>query len=251
MQNHSPVEIIAEEAGLILGRVEREATLMVKALVADIQRRDTEIELRMVRLEQAAAERLASLQNGQDGKDGEQGPPGQDGPPGLPGPPGEAIQGPPGDPGRDGEPGLHGKDGLPGEPGKDGLHGKDGEPGRDGLSGQDGLPGKDGLPGRDADPNEIAALLVGQVEQAVAKAMPAPLEIPSAPPEVTERVTKALSFLAMPIPAYGRAASETVARIPEVHVNIANHIPRKGVERTSVTKRGDKGEILELQRVEE
>jgi hypothetical protein len=68
MQNHSPVEIIAEEAGLILGRVEREATLTVKALAADIQRRDTELELRMVRLEQAAAERLASLQNGQDGK---------------------------------------------------------------------------------------------------------------------------------------------------------------------------------------
>lgn len=215
MQNHSPVEIIAEEAGFILGRVEREATLTVKALAADIQRRDTELELRMVRLEQAATERLASLQ---DGKDGEQGPPGQDGAPGLPGPPGEAIQGIPGDPGRDGEPGL---------------------------------PGKGGEPGRGADLNEIAALLVGQVEQAVAKAMPLPPEIPSAPPEVAERVTKALTFLAMPIPVFGHVAPESVVRTPDVFVNIANHIPRKGVERTSVTKRGDKGEILELQRVEE
>ena len=93
----SPVEIIAEEAGAILGRVEREATLTVKALTSDIERRDAERELRMVRMEQTLSERLRTLQDGRDGKDGEMGLPGENGAVGPPGPPGEAIQGPPGE----------------------------------------------------------------------------------------------------------------------------------------------------------
>jgi hypothetical protein len=93
----SPVEIIAEEAGLILGRVEREAGLSVRALVSDIERRDAERELRIVRVEQAITERLRTLQDGRDGKDGEMGLPGENGAVGPPGPPGEAIQGPAGE----------------------------------------------------------------------------------------------------------------------------------------------------------
>lgn len=93
----SPVEIIAEEAGLILGRVEREATLTVKALTSDIERRDAERELRLVRMEQTVTERLRTLQDGRDGKDGETGLPGENGAAGPPGAPGEAIQGPPGE----------------------------------------------------------------------------------------------------------------------------------------------------------
>ena len=93
----SPVEIIAEEAGAILGRVEREAGLRITAAVSDIQRRDAELELRMVRMEQTLTERLRTLQDGRDGKDGEMGLPGENGAVGPPGPPGEAIQGPPGE----------------------------------------------------------------------------------------------------------------------------------------------------------
>ena len=52
---------------MILGRVEREATLTVKALTSDIERRDAERELRMVRMEQALTERLRTLQDGRDG----------------------------------------------------------------------------------------------------------------------------------------------------------------------------------------
>ena len=76
----SPIDIIAEEAGAILGRVEREARLQgtalaadMRALTSDLPRREVELDLRMARLEQAAAERLAGLR---DGRDGEPGPPG-------------------------------------------------------------------------------------------------------------------------------------------------------------------------------
>ena len=96
----SPIDVIAEEAGAILGRVEREARLQgtalaadMRALTSDLQRREVELDLRMARLEQAAAERLAGLK---DGRDGELAARGQKAPPGLQGPPGEAIQGPPG-----------------------------------------------------------------------------------------------------------------------------------------------------------
>ena len=77
--------------------VERDATLMVKALISDTERRDAERELRIVRGEQAITERLRTLQDGRDGKDGEKGLPGENGAVGPPGPPGEAIQGPPGE----------------------------------------------------------------------------------------------------------------------------------------------------------
>jgi len=98
MPDLSPTEIIIlEEAGSVLGRVERDATLMVKALISDTERRDAERELRIVRGEQAITERLRTLQDGRDGKDGEMGLPGAEGAVGPPGPPGEAIQGPPGE----------------------------------------------------------------------------------------------------------------------------------------------------------
>ena len=98
MSDLSPAEVIfLEEAGLILGRVEREAGLRMTAAVADIQRRDAELELRLVRMEQTVTERLRTLQDGRDGKDGEMGLPGENGAVGPPGPPGEAIQGPPGE----------------------------------------------------------------------------------------------------------------------------------------------------------
>ena len=78
-------------------RVERELELKAAALVSDIERRDAERELRMVRMEQSLTERLRTLQDGRDGKDGEKGLPGENGAVGPPGPPGEAIQGPPGE----------------------------------------------------------------------------------------------------------------------------------------------------------
>ena len=101
MSDLSPTEVILlEEAGSVFGRLEREATLIGRALISDVERRAAEMELRMVRMEQAVAERLGKLQDGRDGKDGVDGRDGADGAVGPPGPPGEAIQGPPGADGR-------------------------------------------------------------------------------------------------------------------------------------------------------
>jgi hypothetical protein len=124
----SPVEVIAEEAGSILGRVEREAGLRITTLearidatIARLEQRDAERE---ARIDRAVTERLASLQNGKDGRDGADGALGPEGPPGPRGVPGEAIQGPPG---IQGPPAEKGADGLPGAPGERGPEGPPGK----------------------------------------------------------------------------------------------------------------------------
>lgn len=99
MPDISPFEVLAEELGSVAGRIEREVNLRVAAAVADLERRDAEREVRMLRLEQAMQERIAALHDGRDGR------------PGEPGPPGEA--------GRDGAPGERGERGQPGERGQD------------------------------------------------------------------------------------------------------------------------------------
>jgi hypothetical protein len=96
----SPFDVLAEELGSVAGRVEREAGLRLTAALADLHRHEAEREVRLVRIEQAVAERLAGLQDGRDGKDGQDGLPGTNGAVGPPGAPGEAIQGPPGADGR-------------------------------------------------------------------------------------------------------------------------------------------------------
>lgn len=85
----SPFEILADELGAVAGRIERESSLRVAAVVSDLERRDAERELRLVKIEQGVAERLAALRDGKDGKDGEPGPAGRDGADGEPGEGGE------------------------------------------------------------------------------------------------------------------------------------------------------------------
>lgn len=169
MTDPSPYEILAQEMGAVAGRIEREATLRLTAALTDLEKRDLQRELRLVQLEQFLRERAVEVR---DGKDGQDGAPGPEGPPGPPGERGESIQG---------------EAGPPGPPGEKGA---------------DGAPGRDGVDGKDADPKEIAALLVPEVERAVTASMPPAPEIPPAPSDIAERVTKAFEFLAMPMPVH-------------------------------------------------
>lgn len=139
----TPLDVLADELAGIANDVERAVTDRVNALVADAQRKLSEIETRfmerrfaLVEFEREVMERVeARLASVRDGKDGEQGPPGVDG-----------RDGEPGTPGRDG---IDGRDGEAGSPGRDGIDGRDGEPGRDGIDGKDGEQGEQGPPGRD------------------------------------------------------------------------------------------------------
>lgn len=71
----------------------REATLATRE--AELAAREAERETRLVRMEQAIAEKLAALKDGRDGEPGPAGPPGENGAPG--------------EPGRDGSPGQDGR----------------------------------------------------------------------------------------------------------------------------------------------
>lgn len=93
-------------------------------------------------LERRLADRLATLKDGEPGRDG--------------------VDGRDGENGRDGRDGIDGRDGEVGKDGRDGADGTDGEPGRDGTNGRDG---SDGEPGKDADPDQIAALVRSTVEE--------------------------------------------------------------------------------------
>jgi hypothetical protein len=81
----TPFDILADELGAVAGRVEREASLRLTATLADLDKRDAERELRLVRLEQTAAERLAALRDGKDGAPGKDGRDGENGADGAPG----------------------------------------------------------------------------------------------------------------------------------------------------------------------
>jgi len=90
----SPLEIIAQEMGAIVGRAEREMRLELRAALAEME----------LRIERA----ITGVQNGPPGADG---PPGPQGEAGVRGESGEAITGPPGEPGIPGPPGEPGNDG--------------------------------------------------------------------------------------------------------------------------------------------
>lgn len=198
--------------------------------VSDLRARVVEFEAKSA---QTLAERLAAVRDGKDGADGAIGP---EGPPGPQGSPGEAVEGPPGP---IGPAGKDGADGLPGAKGEDAdmtttyaevadlidkvmaaLNNEAGrvseaiagiKDGRDGIDGKDADPvavaallipeveravamipkaedGKDGAPGKDADPATVVALLVPEVERAVA-ALPKPVD-KGADPELVERLIK-------------------------------------------------------------
>jgi hypothetical protein len=70
MPDKSPLELLAEELGAVAGQIEREASLRIDAVVADLRRGEAERELRMSNLERAVTERLASIKDGEPGAPG-------------------------------------------------------------------------------------------------------------------------------------------------------------------------------------
>ena len=102
----SPLDILAEELGVVAARVEREVRLSVAAGIAE--NRQVQAELRTAfaearqQLEAIVRERLAELNDGPPGPPGERG---------EMGPPGPAIIGPAGEQGAPGPPGDAGADG--------------------------------------------------------------------------------------------------------------------------------------------
>jgi hypothetical protein len=111
----TPLELLAGELGAVAGRIEREADLRVTAVVADLNRRIAEAELRIATL-------VGGIKDGERGERGEPGesivgPPGEKGLDGLPGRDGESIAGPVGPAGPPGET-IIGPRGPAGAPGK-------------------------------------------------------------------------------------------------------------------------------------
>jgi hypothetical protein len=145
----SPFELLAEELGAVAGRIEREAGYKIAALIADVQRRFAEFELKIERQERMINgllaeritqwdnlinEKLSSLRSGTDGLPGKDGVDGASGKDGVDG-----------SPGKDGTDGLPGKDGEPGPAGERGEQGERGEAGPMGLKGDTGDRGEKGV----------------------------------------------------------------------------------------------------------
>ena len=110
---------------------------MLARKLAELNQREAEHELRLVKLEQELRNRLATLRDGEKGDRGEKGEQGEKG---------EAIKGEKGEQGAPGEKGETGKDGEKGEAGE---RGTDGAAGRDGADGNPGERGVDGRAGND------------------------------------------------------------------------------------------------------
>lgn len=129
----------ADAVARTIAGLQRDARHERELLEAEYRARLAEIDARIASvavLERQVSDRLASLKDGEPGRDGLDGKDGRDG---LDGKPGE--QGAPGAAGKDG---LEGKDGRDGIDGKDGLNGADGKDGERGAAGADGRDGKDG-----------------------------------------------------------------------------------------------------------
>lgn len=220
----SPAEVLAEELASAFNQFEREARLKVECSVSTLERRDAERELLFVRVVQELRDKAGLLKDGRDGVDGKDG---QDADvteiradiltelrsiadretsrvsEAL------AVV-------RNGE---HGRDGV------DGKDGRDGEPGQNGRDADPQEIAQRLLPeieravaaipvprdGKDADPAAVAGLVAEEVQRAVSGlpvpkdgvdgkdgAPGAPAEIPLAPPDISEMVSRAIALYAMP-----------------------------------------------------
>jgi hypothetical protein len=138
MPETSALDLLAEEAGIVVARIERECNLRIANAVSEMARQRVEFELRMMQMEKRIDDRIAALRDGRDGKDGADGINGRNGVDGAAG--------------RDGSNGADGRDGVDGLDGQDGQDGKDGKDGRDGVDGKDGIDGKDGTNGKEGPP---------------------------------------------------------------------------------------------------
>ncbi len=65
----TPLDALAEELAIVAGRVEREASLRIDGIIAELRRIDSERELRLVNLERAVSDRLALVKDGAPGRD--------------------------------------------------------------------------------------------------------------------------------------------------------------------------------------
>jgi hypothetical protein len=174
-----------------IANFQREARLEKDVRDAEYRARLAELDalrVSVAALETECREKLASLKNGEpgrdgangldgaDGKDGANGKDGRDGEPGKDGRDGidgrdgvdgkDGINGSDGKDGIDGRNGDHGRDGVDGKDGKDGIDGQNGTDGRDGADGKDGEHGRDGLDGkdgRDADPEAMRSVIAEAV----------------------------------------------------------------------------------------
>jgi len=168
----TPLDALAEELAIVAGRVEREASLRIDAIIAELRRVDSERELRLVNLERAVSDRLALVKDGAPGRDAD--------PAAVAQMVTEAV--------------AREVAGIP-KP-KDGLSvtvedvapliasevskavaaipaPKDGAPGKDGRDGKDGVEGPAGVDGKSITVDEVAPLIAAEVVKAVG-AIPAP-----------------------------------------------------------------------------
>jgi hypothetical protein len=154
MPEASPFELLAEELGAVAGRVEREASYRIAALIADVERKFAERELQIERLQKTVEamiggkvvvwdklinDKLASLKDGIDGKDGQTGAAGERGEKGE-----QGSAGPAGETGLRGEAGLQGLQGIEGARGETGSVGEKGDRGEIGPQGSRGEKGEQG-----------------------------------------------------------------------------------------------------------
>ena len=157
MPEASPFELLAEELGAVAGRVEREASYRIAALIADVERKFAERELQIERLQKTVEamiggnvvvwdklinDKLASLKDGVDGKNGQTGAAGERG--------------------EKGEQGSAGPTGLRGETGLQGLQGAQGERGEMGAQGQAGAPGEIGPVGPQGEKGDQGESIRGE-----------------------------------------------------------------------------------------
>lgn len=143
---------------VVADTVAREVAELRREAARDRELRDAEHRARLSELDAAISstreterrltERMATLKDGDPGRDGKDG--------------------------RDGEPGAAGRDGVDGAAGKDGLNGRDGHDGVAGRDGADGAPGKDGRDGIDG--KDAPAPTADQIADAVRAMIPAMLE---------------------------------------------------------------------------
>jgi hypothetical protein len=161
MPEASPFELLAEELGAVAGRIEREASYRIAALIADVERKVAQQELQIERLQKTVEtmiggnivvwdklinDKLASLKDGVDGKDGPTGAAGERGEKGE-----QGSAGPAGETGLRGEAGLQGLQGIEGARGETGSMGEKGDRGEVGPQGPQGDKGEAGARGEKGD----------------------------------------------------------------------------------------------------
>jgi len=153
------------------------------------------------------------------------------------------TEGPQGEKGEKGEPGENGSNGLAGADGKDG---KDGRGVKDLLIDREGqlvatmddgemkklgpILGKDGTDGTNGRDGQDAECLVEEDEMLISATL-------------RKELGSNLIQLSDPIPF------ETKTQ-PPVHVTVENHMPKRGIEKTVVTKHDDRGRVIEFERRE-